>query len=105
MARSRWWENHRLLVMGCKGKDVKDLKVALNRWFPVKLQPTDIFDQKTKDQVKKFQKLTNLLEDGKVGPITHSTVFGSHHEYTITKPPVVHQQQYLCWAGRSGVCS
>lgn len=98
MARRLWWERHRLLVVGCRGNDVRDLKKALNRWFPTKLQLSSVFDQKTKERVKEFQKLNGLLEDGKVGPITYCVLYESHYQYSIAKPRFVRQSRLLCWA-------
>jgi hypothetical protein len=93
-----WWEHHRLLELGSGGKDVRDLQETLNRWFPTKLRLTGVFDHATEERVKEFQKLNDLVEDGKVGPITHCVLFESHYEYSIAHPPVILQSQFLCWA-------
>jgi hypothetical protein len=42
--------------------------------------------------------LNGLVEDGKVGPLTHTALFSSNYEFSIARPPVVQQQRWTCWA-------
>jgi hypothetical protein len=98
MARSLWWDHHRLLRPGARGQDVRKLQQALNGWLSEQREPTDVFDQNTEQRVKEFQRLADLVEDGKVGPITHSVLFESPFEFAIDRPPVVLQSQNTCWA-------
>ena len=60
----------RLLKMGCKGEDVKDLQRRLGG-----LVVDGVFGDKTKAQVLKFQKLHGLVQDGVAGPNTMNELY------------------------------
>ena len=93
-----WWARHRLLKLGVRGKDVERLKVALNGWQSEKLIINEIFDQATVSGIKEFQKNNTLIADGVAGPITQSAIFESNYSFSIQRPVLVLQTQFLCWA-------
>ena len=98
MSGSKWWDQHRLLKLGSRGKDVERLKVALNGWRSEKLIINESFDQVTVSGIKEFQKNNMLIADGIAGPITQSMIFESNYSFSIRMPPSVRQTQFLCWA-------
>jgi hypothetical protein len=93
-----WWDRHRLLKLGSRGKDVERLKVALNGWRSEKLIINEIFDQVTELGIKEFQKNNMLIDDGIAGTITQSMIFESNYSFSIQRPSLVLQSQFLCWA-------
>ena len=93
-----WWDRHRLLKLGSRGKDVERLKVALNGWRSEKLIINEIFDHVTELGIKDFQKNNMLIDDGIAGPITQSIIFESNYSFSIQRPSLVLQTQFLCWA-------
>ncbi len=93
-----WWNRHRLLKLGSRGKDVEHLKVALNGWRSEKLIINEIFDLATVSGIKEFQKNNMLINDGIAGPITQSMIFESNYSFSIQRPGLVLQTQSLCWA-------
>jgi len=93
-----WWDRHRLLKLGVRGKDVERLKVALNGWNTEKLIINEIFDQATASGIIEFQKNNILIADGIAGPITQSIIFESNYSFSIPIPGLVLQTQFLCWA-------
>lgn len=95
---ARWWDNNRLLERGSRGEDVKRLQQALNKSFSTAISVTGVFDAATEAQLKEFQRLNGLMEDGKAGPITQSVLFEGNYTFSITRPPVVMQPLNLCWA-------
>jgi hypothetical protein len=65
---------------------------------PPLLEPDGDFGGTTENRVKTFQRIQRLVDDGKVGPITHSVLFGGHFEFSISRPPIVRQPRFTCWA-------
>jgi len=95
---AQWWDSNRLLERGSRGDDVKRLQQALNKSFSTPISATGVFDAATEAQLKEFQRLNGLMDDGKAGPITQSVLFEGNYTFSITRPPVVMQPLNLCWA-------
>jgi peptidoglycan hydrolase-like protein with peptidoglycan-binding domain len=95
-----WWEAHRLLRRGSRGPEVEALQRALRQDVAAPTRPMahGIFDEPTEDAVKAFQRRNALIEDGTVGPITHSLLVTGYYEYAISKPPSIQQPASTCWA-------
>jgi len=66
---------HSLLVLGAHGPEVVRLKRLLKAWSkahppPAKFVDNDVFGKNTRAVVKRFQKTSGLVNDGKVGTKT-----------------------------------
>lgn len=72
-----------LLKKGSKGKDVRKLQEKLG------LEITGTFGPKTEDAVKKWQKENGLKDDGIVGKITWSKMFGDESPVVIKEDVVI----------------
>lgn len=96
-----WWKTHRLLGRGSSGPDVERVQRALNDYgHTPRLKPDGQFGGNTEEAVKWFQRLMNLIDDGKVGPVTYSVLMeGGAYRWELPKPPWVKQGILnLCWA-------
>jgi hypothetical protein len=95
-----WYENHRRLSRGDRGPDVEKLQRALNAaGANPAVKPNGIFDAGTEAEVRAFQKRVDLIDDGRVGPVTHAVLFESNFKYAPVRPPIVRQGSApLCWA-------
>jgi peptidoglycan hydrolase-like protein with peptidoglycan-binding domain len=87
-----------MLERGSRGPDVERLQRELNRALGTSLPITGVFGQQTEDSLKEFQRLNDLIQDGKVGPLTHCTLFSSSYEFSTDRPPVIQQERFTCWA-------
>ena len=99
MPSDGWWARHNLLKPGSRGPEVEALQRALlNENIPKGLRVTSVVDQQTADSVKAFQRQNFLIDDGTVGPITHSILFTTNYKFAISHPPIVRQPLETCWA-------
>lgn len=97
-SESGWWEQNRLLKAGKSGADVLKLQRALKNNWGLDVDLTSRYDEKTVEAVKKFQKESNLDEDGIAGPFTQAMIFESNYSWALPKPPIIQQQLSTCWA-------
>jgi hypothetical protein len=87
-----------MLERGSRGPDVERLQRQLNAANGATLPITGLFGQQTEDAVREFQRLNDLVVDGKVGPLTYCTLFESSYAFSIDRPPVIQQERFTCWA-------
>lgn len=93
-----WWEKNRLLSRGDYGEDVARLQRRLVSAEGATLTITKRFDEATENAVIEFQKRVHLKPDGKAGPLTQAVLYEGNYRYNISKPPVVKQEIWTCWA-------
>lgn len=93
-----WWEKNRLLSRGDYGEDVAHLKRSLARVEGATLNTTKRFDEATENAVIEFQRRVHLKPDGKAGPFTQAVLYEGNYRYNISKPPIVKQEIWTCWA-------
>lgn len=95
-----WWQNHRLLQRGARGPDVERMQRALNdSGYTPRLVPDGDFGGLTEAAVIWFQGMMNLVEDGKLGPVTQSVLVAGSYRFELSRPPHVPQgTAFLCWA-------
>jgi hypothetical protein len=98
MSTPGWWDVHDLLELGSRGPAVAELQRALNEELSPPEPITGYYGPLTESRVKEFQRRNNLLEDGKVGPITHSVLFVGNYAFSIDGPPKIRQARDTCWA-------
>lgn len=98
MANPGWWDLHRLMRRNSRGPDVVALQKKLNEEVGAELTLHGLFDLKTEEAVKEFQRLNDLHEDGVVGPLTYCTLFLSNYRFEVTRPRIVRQARWTCWA-------
>ncbi|MDX1979355.1 MAG: peptidoglycan-binding domain-containing protein [Bryobacteraceae bacterium] len=87
-----------MLERGSRGPDVERLQRELNRALGRRIPVTGTFGEQTEQSVREFQRLNDLVEDGRIGPLTHTALFSSNYEFAISRPPVVQQERFTCWA-------
>lgn len=96
-----WWDKHRLLKRGSIGEEVGRLQRQLINQLggsASAIEVNNIFDIRTFDAVKIFQRLNGLKQDGIVGPFTYAVLFESNYKFMINKPHIVRQKSFTCWA-------
>lgn len=98
MSARGWWDENRLLARGAHGADVAKLQRALNEDLGASLAINGVFDATTEDKLKEFQRLNDLVEDGRAGPVTQSLLYSGNYQFSIHSPPVLQQERFTCWA-------